>query len=836
MPVSTGKLIVVALFGALAAFMGTLVLTLQILIAQRTQHFLRLEKRSGKVQKSSDTTPVPVDGIPPNLAIATITPSHPTKDIYLWKKMNLDDSSKQHAANAYWNQVKSFLGTLGDITGIDDHSFTSYSLPPSSHVHTSLLQASTLGHSSAQHYVASALASGIWLTGQYGLNQTMPDDFMDVTPETVLLWHMAALDGNVEAAVALGHRIRAMETDCSASLPYFEAAAHGIMDQLETDKQSRAKVNPPMDKHSLPEIHLHGGTSSQLTWDNKPDESPEAIQYYHLLSTRQPDSDVHAAYTLAHLYHFGLRGVSKNLTKALYYYEIAAEQNHWEAAGQAGKFYFWSLGMEPSERDLFRAHALFQKGAPLGLDGCRERHRQAVKLKTKSQSIEETSVAVCDHPSLNGLGLLHLYGIPMLLAVDVDKARSFFQLSRDMGNMDASYNLAMLRLGFKAGWKEASGVRGNGQSQLSTIPAFMEKLSILPSRETWVLALQDLQSAANKGHLQARHRLAMIFQDGVQVGDTIYVQKDCKKASQHYRHVIGNGSPYLSKRTRTAYKQYIAGDHEGALINYLMAAETGHSLSQVNAAFLLDRGTCLHLSRQQCRIASLRLWKAAALLGDQEAALRVGDFYYYGISRDPTLLDAVLFPENHLITVLMRYANVIETFLTTRLGRNSDQRTPTTETCEERGVGTCAITEMKEAEPDSDLEKAAHYYRLASQKFKSARANFNLGFMHEWGLGLKQDFPLAKRHYDLAKESSKQAGLAVQIALMVMNVHEQLVQLYAIWHDPRYHRRVDELAAYVRGNEKTRVEVIISHVVSWESLIVIALTYVLSKLLRNRRT
>ncbi len=31
---------------------------------------------------------------------------------------------------------------------------------------------------------------------------------------------------------------------------------------------------------------------------------------------------------------------------------------------------------------------------------------------------------------------------------------------------------------------------------------------------------------------------------------------------------------------------------------------------------------------------------------------------------------------------------------------------------------------------------AAQYYRKAAEEHNSARANFNLGFMHEWGLGL----------------------------------------------------------------------------------------------------
>jgi TPR repeat protein len=73
------------------------------------------------------------------------------------------------------------------------------------------------------------------------------------------------------------------------------------------------------------------------------------------------------------------------LLKALFYYEIAAEKNQREAAGQVGKFHFWSLGMSPSDRDLLKAHRYFLKGAPDGLDGCREKYRQALKVQTKSR-------------------------------------------------------------------------------------------------------------------------------------------------------------------------------------------------------------------------------------------------------------------------------------------------------------------------------------------------------------------------------------------------------------------------------------------------------------------
>eukprot|EP00980_Cylindrotheca_fusiformis_P025461 scaffold13761_cov49-Cylindrotheca_fusiformis.AAC.1 len=55
--------------------------------------------------------------------------------------------------------------------------------------------------------------------------------------------------------------------------------------------------------------------------------------------------------------------------------------------------------------------------------------------------------------------------------------------------------------------------------------------------------------------------------------------------------------------------------------------------------------------------------------------------------------------------------------------------------------------------------------------------------MHEWGIGLKQDFPLAKRYYDLAGSGhAPEASLAVQIALIAMSQHEAFVKIHNAWN------------------------------------------------------
>jgi len=66
---------------------------------------------------------------------------------------------------------------------------------------------------------------------------------------------------------------------------------------------------------------------------------------------------------------------------------------------------------------------------------------------------------------------------------------------------------------------------------------------------------------------------------------------------------------------------------------------------------------------------------------------------------------------------------------------------------------------------DTDYETAAGHYRIASEQQNNAQAMFNLGYMHELGLGMKRDVHLAKRFYDMAAETSVDAKVPVALAL-----------------------------------------------------------------------
>ena len=71
---------------------------------------------------------------------------------------------------------------------------------------------------------------------------------------------------------------------------------------------------------------------------------------------------------------------------------------------------------------------------------------------------------------------------------------------------------------------------------------------------------------------------------------------------------------------------------------------------------------------------------------------------------------------------------------------------------------------------DVDYETAAGNYRIASEQQNNAQAMFNLGHMHELGLGMRRDIHMAKRFNDMAAETSVDAKVPVALALAMLVV------------------------------------------------------------------
>ena len=67
-----------------------------------------------------------------------------------------------------------------------------------------------------------------------------------------------------------------------------------------------------------------------------------------------------------------------------------------------------------------------------------------------------------------------------------------------------------------------------------------------------------------------------------------------------------------------------------------------------------------------------------------------------------------------------------------------------------------------------DLDAAGDHYRMAAEEGGSSQAFFNLGWMHQHGVGLEKDKFLAKRYFDQAIEANPmEATLPSSIALVI---------------------------------------------------------------------
>ncbi|KAF5380549.1 hypothetical protein D9615_004708 [Tricholomella constricta] len=161
---------------------------------------------------------------------------------------------------------------------------------------------------------------------------------------------------------------------------------------------------------------------------------------------------------------------------------------------------------------------------------------------------------------------------------------------------------------------------------------------------------------------------------------------------------------------------------ETAILKWWIAAERGSEVAQNNLAYILDQDkSILRLTRFSPMTASndtarlaLTQWTRAAAQRNVDALVKVGDYYYHGLG-------------------------------------------------------------VSEEDESTRLEKAARYYQSAADTQMSALAMWNLGWMYENGIGVPQDFHLAKRHYDLALETNSEAYLPVLLSLGKL-------YLRSIWH------------------------------------------------------
>ncbi|CAI7636480.1 unnamed protein product [Penicillium pancosmium] len=212
--------------------------------------------------------------------------------------------------------------------------------------------------------------------------------------------------------------------------------------------------------------------------------------------------------------------------------------------------------------------------------------------------------------------------------------------------------------------------------------------------------------AARWGWMEAYYYLAEMAHFGVGR------QPHCGVAAAYYKLVAEKGEAIHSAfvESNTAYE---AGDNEAALIPAMMAAEQGYEHAQANVAFILDE------QRSLFSLDSILPWvkkTRSSLMRNTALAL-----IYWTRSSKQANIDSLIKMGDYYLA----------------------------------GMGTVL-----------DADKASTCYHNAAEAYHSAQAYWNLGWMHENGVAVQQDFHMAKRYYDLALETNSEAYLPVKLSLM----------------------------------------------------------------------
>jgi len=245
-------------------------------------------------------------------------------------------------------------------------------------------------------------------------------------------------------------------------------------------------------------------------------------------------------------------------------------------------------------------------------------------------------------------------------------------------------------------------------------------------RRNYPTALHHFQLAVQKGHIQAMHKLAQMNLHAIGVA------RSCENALHLFKAVAERGEPIkLLSQAFTLWSEHEEADK--ALQLFLIAAELGFEVAQSNAAWLLDDGA--------------------------------------DISGGLVPKEQVMKDEGYEESFAEQFRNIWREIFGVDLPglgtvRGSQDALRLYELAAEQGnvEARLKIGDYFYYAEEPDFELASHHYKKASD-LRNPQAMFNLGWMHQNGIGLEKDFHLAKRFFDLAEAAHADAKIPVSLAL-----------------------------------------------------------------------
>ena len=301
-----------------------------------------------------------------------------------------------------------------------------------------------------------------------------------------------------------------------------------------------------------------------------------------------------------------------------------------------------------------------------------------------------------------------------------EKAATWFRRGIANGDSLCQYHMALM-------YRDGLGVPKDSVKASTYFKAAAEQ--DLPASQSALGAMfldqGDVDTAGRYFELSARNGFTEAFYYLAEMTNKgIGREKHCGMATAYYK-IVAEKAEVLHSSFAQANTAYANGDLETALIFSMMAGEQGYESAQANVAYILDEQTSALSSamssapafRSQPRSTSAR----QSILRNGALAL-----IYWTRSAKQNNIDSLLKMGDYY-------------FL---------------------GHGT-----------STDMDKASTCYHAAAESHHSAQALWNLGWMHENGVGpVSQDFHMAKRYYDLALDMNSEAYLPVKLALIKLRI------------------------------------------------------------------
>ncbi|KAG7400948.1 Protein sel-1 1 [Phytophthora boehmeriae] len=511
-----------------------------------------------------------------------------------------------------------------------------------------------------------------------------------------------------------------------------------------------------------PRAQFHVGVAQSYgLWGFPLDEAGAMTNYYFAAL----GGDIGAAMALGHKHLLGL-GAPKKCESAVRYYEVAANE-----------------GVARREQNVSRP-AIYDLPYRRLKTLAETQHKKNLPSDSAIVDYYQFSADKGDPDATLNLATLHYYGARGL-EQDVERAAVLFKKAYDLGASGGAYHLGHIyNHGIGVPQDNATALKylqeavneGNtaAQNELAhmyllgkgTTPNELEAVNLFKaaakqgSMEAFynlgvlhmrgggskgsVVAIDHpeyevahgyFQVAAHQGHTISSHKLGHMSLHGI--GTT----RSCKNAVESFKMVAERGE--WDRVLSQAYRDFKHQDYEAAFMKYAVMAQQGYEVAQHNAAYLLD----YDFLTPSAFSSALSLTPFSVELDEDVVATTA--VMLYKLAAQQGNVDA-----NLKIGDYYYY-----------------------------GKGGHPV----------DFVKASAHYSLASKR-SNAQAMFNLGLMYEHGVGVEQDFYLAKRFFDKARVAHSDANVPVTLALWKMRTHMTLRSWKRWW---------DELVGNVTPSVKT---------------------------------